>query len=230
MFTRTRLVPVVMLVLLFGYSGYVAVHRGLAALYAIPGESSLTLWREGERRLRQSDWRWVQTSLEKSLSYDERNPDLLHELGEVYDGEVAFYPMGYAGADDLRNKARQQYLQALAVRPVWPHDWVALTLVKYRLNQVDAGFHHALHQSLTLGPWEPSVKYVIADIGLHHWDGFDNDMRQLVKEVIHDGVQDPDSATAMLNLVRRYDMPELVCTGDIDTDQVRAYCAHYQRH
>ena len=205
----------------------VAVHRGLASLYAYPGTSSLALWQDGKRHLRQQDWKMVRTSLESALPYDRYNPDLLHDLGAVYDNEVSYYPPGDDSAEKNRDMARHYYLGALAGRPTWPHDWIVLALVKYRLDQVDAEFYQALRRAVTLGPWEPSVKFAVAEIGMHHWNKLDNDMRAFVTGIIRDAVSHRDTAPDMLKLVRRYDMPDMVCNDDIADESVRRFCKQY---
>ena len=204
------------------FCGMVAMNRGLASLYANPGKSSLTVMHEEKRKVQQPDWKAIRSSLEQAWSYDERNPDLLGLLGNADEGEVAFYPVGDPAAGRPRDRARQYYLAALAGRPTWPHDWMALALVKYRLGQIDADFHHALRTALALGPWEPSVQYVIADIGMHHWDRFDDGTHQLVLGVVRDGMEVMPMDLA--RLARRYDMLELVCDGGVKDEQVIKYC------
>ena len=214
---------------ILAYCSYVAMHRGLASLYAYPGKSTLALWQDGKRHLRQQDWKMVRTSMAKALSYDRHNPDLLHDLGAVYDAEVAYYTPGDDAAGKNRDMARHYYLGTLAGRPTWPHDWIDLALVKYRLDQVDAEFYQALHRAVALGPWEPSVKFVVADIGMHHWHKLDNDMRALVTGIIRDAVSYRDTATDMLKLVRHYDMLGVVCNGDVADESVRQYCKQHYR-
>ena len=223
----TRVIAGCLLSVILLFSSFVSVNRGLASLYAYPGKSSLALWRAGKRQPQQPAWEMVRSSLERALAYDRRNPDLLHELGAAYDAEVDIYPVGDDAAGKNRASARKYYIEALARRPTWPHDWIALALVKYRLGQVDAEFYQALHQAVALGPWEPSVKYVVADIGMHHWDKFDPAMRTLIIGIIHDGVKDSVSAMSMLNLVRRYDMLDVVCNDDNKNEAVENYCRKY---
>ena len=209
------------------FCSMLAINRGLASLYAYPGKSSLSMWREGKLLMQQQRWKDVRGSLEKALFYDGRNPDLLHEAGAAYDAEVAYYPPGDTAANANRDSARQFYVSSLSGRPTWPHGWIAFALVKYRLNQIDAEFYNAMHQAVALGPWEPGVKYVVAEIGMHHWNNFDNDMHKLVIGVIHDAVNNRDSAMDMLNLVRRYDMLDMVCNDDGENELVVNYCKQY---
>jgi hypothetical protein len=211
------------------FCSYVSLHRGLASLYAYPGKSTLALWQDGKRHLRQQDWNMVRNSLERALPYDRHNPDLLHDLGAVYDAEVAYYTPGDDAAAKNRTMARQYYLAALAGRPTWPHDWIVLALVKYRLGQIDAEFYQALRRAMALGPWEPSLKLVVADIGLHHWEKFDHAMRELVAGIIRDAVNKRDTAMDMLNLLRRYDRLDMVCNDDVADESVRNYCKQHHR-
>ena len=223
----SRIVTGCLLSVVLVFSSYVALNRGLASLYAYPGKSTLSLWRDGKHQPQQPDWEMARGSLEKALSYDGRDPDLLHELGATYDAEMSYYTPGAAAATYKRNMARQNYLAALTGRPTWPHDWIVLALVKYRLNQADAEFYQALRRSVALGPLEPSVKYVVADIGLHHWDKLNNDMRTLVTGIIRYAVNNRGAATDMLKLLRRYDMLDMVCNDESEIELVGTYCKQY---
>ena len=216
-----------LLVIVLMFCSHVSMDRGLASLYANPGTSTLSLWREGKRLPQHSDWEKTRASLEKALSYDRQNPDLLHKLGEAYDAEVAYHAVGDAAAANMRTTAREEYLKALGERPTWPYDWMALALVEYRLNQVDAEFYRALHRSVALGPWEPSVKYRVAEIGLHHWNHLDNDVRGFVTGIIRHAAANRDTATDMLKLLRRYDMLDMVCNDNVADESIGQYCKPY---
>ena len=226
----TRVLAGISLSVILMYCSAVAADRGLASLYAIPGKSNLALWREGKHSLLLYDWNAVRSSLEKALSYDGHNPDLLHELGAAHEAEVAYFPPGATAARTHRETARKYYLASLAGRPTWPHDWIDLALVNYRLDRINGEFYQALHQAVALGPWESRVQYVAADIGMHHWDKFDDAMKNIITGVIHDGVRNRDNAMLMLQLAGRYNMLELACGDDIGGEQVRKYCAQNQHH
>ena len=226
----TRVLAGISLSAILVFCSTVAADRGLASLYAHPGKSSLALWRAGKHSLLLYDWNVVRSSLEKGLSYDGHNPDLLHELGAAHEAEVAYFPPGATAAGNHRDTARKYYLESLAGRPTWPHDWIDLALVDYRLDRINGEFYQAMHQALTLGPWESRVQYVAADIGMHHWYKFDDEMKNIITGVIHDGIRNRDNAMTMLKLVGRYDMLELACGDDNGGEEVRKYCEHYQRH
>ena len=224
----TRVIAGSLLSVILVSSSFVAVNRGLSSLFASPGNSRLAIWREGKHQPQQHDWEKVRGSLEKAMSYDSRNPDLLHALGAVYEAEFVYLIPGDTAARKNRDIARQYYLRALSGRPSWPHDWIDLALVKYRLDQIDAEFYRAMRQAVVLGPWEPWVQYVVADIGMRNWYQFDNEMHKLIIGVIHDGMQ--HNPEEMFKLVRRYDMLEVVCNSGRGAEQVMNYCARYQHH
>jgi tetratricopeptide (TPR) repeat protein len=209
------------------YCSLVSTERGLASLYANPGKSTLSLWRAGKLQPQQHGWERVRSSLDKALSYDSHNPDLLYEMGEAYDAAVAVSPIGDPAARKNRDSARQYYIAALNGQPTWPYAWIALALVEYRLDHVDAEFYRALHRSVALGPWEPSVKYRIADIGLHHWQKLDINMRAFITGIVHRAVSNQDTAMDMLGLLRRYDMLDMVCNDNVADESIGQYCKPY---
>jgi hypothetical protein len=62
--------------------------------------------------------------------------------------------------------ARDYFAHSLSMRPTSPYTWANYAQVKYLLGQTGPGFEQALVNAAHLGPWEPEVQRVVADIGL----------------------------------------------------------------
>jgi hypothetical protein len=67
------------------------------------------------------------------------------------------------------NSGVAQIKAAIALRPVSSYSWATLLLLKRAQASFDAEFRHALERTVTLGPWEPDVQPIVADVGLSAW-------------------------------------------------------------
>ena len=218
-----RAISCLCLIVMLIFCGVVAAKWGISSVIAYPSISRLEDWREHQQRLEHGQWEVIRAGLVNALSYDPQNPELLHKLGLAYEGEF-YYILGNGLATDYRKFAYEYYQEASAIRPAWPYHWVDLLLVKYRLGEIDEDFNVAIKQAVILGPWEPWVQQVIADVGMHHWYHFTPEMQQLVNTTVRQGVQHLDNAKPILELVKRYDMFDLICLSGIDDLQVMQFC------
>lgn len=76
-------------------------------------------------------------------------------------------PSGNASADDVLAR----YRAAIMGRPTWPLAWTAFAAVKAAQGEIDSVFVHAMLRGQELGPWEPSVQRVTAELALLVWEG-----------------------------------------------------------
>lgn len=72
--------------------------------------------------------------------------------------------------------------QAIALRPVSSYSWATLLLLKRERAEYDAGFRHALERAVTLGPWEPEVQRIVADVGMGAWAALTRAEQEMVRE------------------------------------------------
>jgi hypothetical protein len=56
------------------------------------------------------------------------------------------------------------------MRPGSPYVWASIAALKLRLDDTDFEFYGALDRAGRLGPWEPAVQLVLAEIGLASWN------------------------------------------------------------
>jgi tetratricopeptide (TPR) repeat protein len=208
------------------YLAYVAFSWGLADVYARPVINEIRKWQEGGRQFGEKDWVRLQTNLEKALALDPNNPDTNHFMAIALEGKYANLPPKTVDAEPARRAALNYYRKAIQLRPVWPHTWIDLALVKYRLGELDQDFYDAWHRGVELGPWEPGVQRVAAEIGLHGWNGFTKEDRMFTLEVIKRGVRHANRghARSMLEQVGAYGYLELICLIVEDDEFVQDYC------
>ena len=197
---------------------------GIASAISYASVEKMSDWRKFYRHLDHEQWESIRYKLNEALIFNPYNPDLLQSLGAAYENEYAFYPTSDINAQSYRKVAQENYRDSLSNRPSWPHHWVDLALVKYRLNEIDSEFYQAMTNAIMLGPWEPWVQRIVADIGMHNWHNFQPEIQALIKTTVQNGVKHRDSAKPMLELVKRYDMFELVCTSGINDQLLKKYC------
>ncbi|MGO4891725.1 VpsP family polysaccharide biosynthesis protein [Flavobacterium sp. W21_SRS_FM6] len=112
------------------------------------------------------------------------------------------------------NSAKQRYLKATQLRPLWPVTWASLVKVKWRLQEFDDEMLYFIERAHTLGPKKAEVSILIADLGLalytnNHPMLFK--IRPIFYERLAQGLFNPLSRDAIRNVIKNYDAESLVC-------------------
>ena len=79
--------------------------------------------------------------------------------------------------------------EAIRLRPVSPYTWTALLYVKSEVGERDEEFSLALANATKLGPWEPEVQLVVADVGTANWKELNAMQRDIVRRDILRGMR-----------------------------------------
>jgi len=125
-----------------------AVQRGAADLVAFGARHGLD--RAGLPTVEASER--ARRRLERAIQLDGGNPDHHDYLARWYE---------HAGA---HRHALRHFRAALDARPSWPYAWADLVRVKLRLGELDGELDKAVQQAARLGPWEPGVQLVLAEV------------------------------------------------------------------
>lgn len=203
---------------------------GMADYYARPAENQLDLWAQGKLTLGHGQWLQMQTQLARAVSLDPRNPKILRAYGNALEGPYASYPPGAAAARPIREEAANFYRKATSVRPTWPYAWADLAMVKYRLNELDTEFFHAMYTARETGPEQLGVLRVLDYVGLKTWGRLPSDPEHFVLDVITDSLHYPDRnfVSHTLDQINRQNLLEPVCLLVTNVDQVQQYCRQHQ--
>ncbi len=122
-----------------------------------------------------------------------------------------------------RNLQLQQGLEqihdAIASRPVSPYAWNTLLFFKNQRAEYDTEFSTALERSVTLGPWEPSIQPIVANVGLGAWGALSKVEQKMVKETIARGMK--RQATTMLAIISIHQYGCSSAYGNLDAGCVR---------
>ena len=189
------------------YLGYVAVSWGLADVYYRPGKAVLERWKRKEAQLEQQDWDRMRRQMDRALKLAPSNPDIMHACGSALEGRYIRNAPGDRIAQPARRQAADYYRAAISRRPTWPFTWADLALVKYRLDELDDEFYHALYQSTAVGPWEPGVQRVVAYIGLKLWDRLTGTDREFIRKTILRSLEhaNTEHVSGMLEMLEEFD-------------------------
>ena len=204
-----------------------AVESAAALITVSPARKQLDNWREKQQHLEHTQWETIQSQMDHALQYTPDNPDLLSDLGLAHEAEFNFYPAIDQSARTGREKAVKYYQQAIFLRPSWPYDRIKFALVKYRLDETDRNIYKLMAQATELGPWEPRVQLVVAEIGLRNWDSLPDDIRKVVLDTVNNSIRHPDNIKNILVLLHRYNMPELVCDRKYEDEDIVKFCEKY---
>jgi hypothetical protein len=81
---------------------------------------------------------------------------------------------------------------------------------------IDTKLQHALANAALLGPWEPEVQFIVADIGFALWDELPDAQRKEVLETAVRGMKrNPDN---VLRIAAKRARLELVCQSGAGLD------------
>lgn len=120
----------------------------------------------------------------------------------------------YENFTDGLTSAKQRYLEATQLRPLWPVTWASLVKVKWRLQEFDDEMLYYLERANTLGPKKSEVNIIIADLGLALYKN-NHPMLLKIRPIFYQrlaqGLIDPYSRKTINKLIANYQAQSLVC-------------------
>lgn len=142
--------------------------------------TEMTTWAARGAEPDQSTREAVLALVEESVAIRSREP-IAHELR----GHLAL-----AGPRDLGPRTAQRaFATALELRPVAPYTWAGLAQALYRAGEPGSNLEHAIVQAAMLGPSEPRIQRVVADLGLAVWDELTPQGRSAVDRTLAAGIR-----------------------------------------
>ena len=211
------IIPCLILIGLIVTAGF----RGLADINVQSVRQRLVRWESDVSTLNQTEWTIAYDDVSKAVSQDPLNPELLTLMANVQEWKV------YLDTDDEENNhylslALKNYRKAAELRPAWPYTWTHISLVKYRMGEIDQELQQAIENATNTGPWEPGVQKVIAEVGLGVWEKLDVDVREIIVRNIHRGIT--LQPILMLDILKKYGQLKMVCHEKSLAANVELYC------
>jgi len=194
---------------------------GMADINVQSVRRSLMSWESDVNTLNQTEWTNAYDDVSKAVSQDPLNPDLLTLMAKVQEWKV------YLDYGDVENNhylisALKNYRKAAELRPAWPYAWSQISLVKYRMGEIDQELQLAIENATNTGPWEPGVQQIIAEVGLGVWQELDFAMRKIIVQNIDRGIT--MQPILMLNILKKYGHLKMVCYEKNKQAAVTLYC------
>ena len=195
--------------------------RGLADVNVQSARRSLVLWESDVNALNNKEWTIAYDSVSKAVSQDPLNPELLTIMANVQEWKI------YLDKDDEENNyylslALKNYRKAAELRPAWPYSWSQISLVKYRMGEIDQELQQAIENATKTGPWEPGVQQIIAEVGLGVWRELDFAMRKIIVQNIDRGIT--MQPILMLNILKKYGQLKMVCYQKKKDPAITKFC------
>jgi hypothetical protein len=194
--------------LLLAATAVQSVRLGMAGLFVQRAQSEIQRWSAESRSPRRYEIRNAANYFLSGLGFAPGNPWALEGLGML---ELARMRISTDPREALAvtRAARVRIRQALQLRPTSPFLWANLALTKLYLDEVDEELFTALRNADELGPWEPAAQETVLFVGLAAWENLNAGVRQALTHAIERG--GVHNASKMLEIVKSYTRPELVC-------------------
>lgn len=186
-----------------------AVRIGVADLLSGYAESELQAWSSSTIRSDASAVDNVSRALGVARLIAPDNPDHHEHLARL-----ALVRSGMPGISESERNLHlvyglEQIRKAIDLRPVSPYSWVIMLQLKRQRAEYDPEFFHGLERAVTLGPWEPAVQLIIADVGLSAWAALPSAEQEMMKANFARGVK--RQAKQIISIFR---MHRNVCNGE----------------
>ncbi len=185
----------------------ISLQRGWADILAFQGRAILPAWEARSRNLPAAAWTLGHERLQRARALDPGNPNVTESIARLHELRARGKPAPEA-APDLR-LALKYLRQSVRARPGSPYTWANIAFVKSRLDRRDAEYLRALRHAAALGPWEPGVQLMLADIGLRDWDLLPAAARGVVRAALSRGLRRQHAK--LFELARRHGKLHVLC-------------------
>lgn len=151
-------------------------------------------------------WDWVRDDLDRAAVLDPGDPAIQELLGLLKSRRH--------DRADLVGQAVLHFERALELRPVSPYAWAHLAQTLYRLGVTEREFEAALRRAAGMGPSEPQVQRMVADMGLAVWNETSAETRQAVERMVAAGLR--RNPPEMLRILERRGRLDVACRRWLD--------------
>jgi len=191
---------------------FIALKHGWADISAFQGRALIRGWDRDQRPFSNDEYLVAQSHLEKSLSLTPGDPGVSEDLGRLHELRTRAL-RGTDSAAEL-GVAMDYLRRSLRARPTSPYTWANLAFVKSRLGTLDDEFYHSVQNAALLGPWEPEVQLLLADIGFRYWNRIPKTAQETIHAAIGRGLKRQDAK--LFDLASRYGRMDVMCaTPDV---------------
>lgn len=123
------------------------------------------------------------------------------------------------------HEAREAFAAALEFRPVSPYTWASFAEALYSGGEPGAKLEHVIEQAAALGPSEPRVQRVVADLGLAVWSELTPRGQAVVDRTLAAGIR--RNPLELLRISERRGRLDLTCRHVIGADAIKKRAGRY---
>ena len=210
---------VIIIVLLAGFGLHRALYYGLANIAHIGVLNAVAKWQTSPTEHSYQEFSQIKAKAQQAVLYQPGYAEYWSVLAQVYEWGFIF---GYTDTPNALQDAKQYYLRATQLRPLWPDTWASLIKLKWRLQEFDSELLFYVNQASTFGPQKPDIHLVIVELGLalnasHH--PLLDDIRAEFYRRLALGLKHPASNKRVLELLSQYQAKPLACEWLKNADQ-----------
>ncbi len=190
---------------------YIAASWGLADLLAKQARFDMQQWKK--QNLTTDIWKSTQATLLYVQYLESHHPDFLENIAYAH---YLLYRYGMITSAEkwmALEQALDDYLEAAKQRPVSAQTWANIAIIKAQLGQYDVQFLAVIENATLLGPWEPFVQRVIADVGLAAWYRLPSQGREKGRMIVFAAVERGMrwQAKLMNTLIKKHQREYVIC-------------------
>ena len=146
-----------------------AARIGVAEKFSGRARYAMHTWSTGKAQADPSSEATVSRELDLARLFAPDNPDNIEDQARLALIRASLPGLSESERNTLLAQGIKQIHEAIALRPVSSYSWATLLMLKRERAEYDAEFRLALERAVTLGPWEPEVQLIVADVGSSAW-------------------------------------------------------------
>jgi hypothetical protein len=121
---------------------------------------------------------------------------------------------GFIEYEESLKNAKQYYINAIKLRPTWPVSYASLSMIKWRLNELDDELLTFVNKADQYGPLKAEVHVFIVEFSLALYSNnhpFYVNVRPLVKDRMRKGLRNKQSRLRILEAINKLNELETAC-------------------
>jgi len=188
-----------------------AYDYGIASINFYNVKNTIEKWHETPNENSLEQYQLAKNSAEIANDYHPKNALYVDMLAQVYEWGVIYE---YAEAQQGLSKAKELYLNAAELRPLWPVTWASLVMIKWRQQQFDDEMLYFLKQADFLGPQKPEVNIVYVELGLALYSNNHPllfEIRETFYQRLTKGLSSSYSRKRVIEIIKQYKAERYVC-------------------
>ncbi len=159
-----------------------AARIGAADLFSVYARDEMYAWSTGKSRPDAASLDNVSRALATARMISPGDPNHYEDMANLALIRAGMFGVTESARDALVAEGIERIHMAIALRPVSAYSWATLLLLKRERAEYDPEFVHALERAVTLGPWEPEVQLIVADVGASAWAALPQGAQEMVRE------------------------------------------------